>query len=185
MCVITEIILDSIKGSLLAKVQFNDPYKYQNQTNFSLFLKVLILDLIRNRKYIIYWNYSSKYSCFHFERRSWRYSTGCYATIIGHSDDGAQTRVRLTFSIKIFLFYLYQSIFNQQSLNTRITLSSLCRTTVGLISRDRKTEKTILKGIGQFQVYYFNYFNQLSLFINIIIIKCSCQKKRYSTKINR
>jgi large subunit ribosomal protein L8e len=39
-------------------------------------------------------------------------ATGCYATIIGHSDDGTSTRVRLPSG-------------------TRKTLSALCRATVG------------------------------------------------------
>jgi large subunit ribosomal protein L8e len=53
-------------------------------------------------------------------------ATGCYATIIGHSDDGASTRVRLPSG-------------------TRKTLSSLCRATVGLIAGGGRTEKPILK----------------------------------------
>jgi large subunit ribosomal protein L8e len=40
-------------------------------------------------------------------------ATGCYATIIGHSDDGTTTRVRLPSG-------------------TRKTLNSLCRATVGI-----------------------------------------------------
>lgn len=62
-------------------------------------------------------------------------ATGCYATIIGHSDDGTTTRVRLPSG-------------------TRKTLNSLCRATVGifkklffkgLIAGGGRTEKPILK----------------------------------------
>jgi large subunit ribosomal protein L8e len=53
-------------------------------------------------------------------------ATRCYATIIGHSDDGTSTRVRLPSG-------------------TRKTLSSLYRATVRLIAVGGRTEKPILK----------------------------------------
>ena len=69
-------------------------------------------------------------------------ATGCYATIIGHSDDGTTTRVRLPSG-------------------TRKTLSALCRATVGnifefilgLIAGGGRTEKPILKAGRQFHKY--------------------------------
>jgi len=53
-------------------------------------------------------------------------ATGCYATIIGHSEDGAKTRVRLPSG-------------------ARKTLSGHCRATVGLIAGGARIEKPILK----------------------------------------
>ena len=51
---------------------------------------------------------------------------GTYAVIIGHSDDGLRTRVRLPSG-------------------ARKTLSSDCRATVGIVAGGGRTEKPILK----------------------------------------
>jgi len=53
-------------------------------------------------------------------------ATGCYATIIGHSEDGLKTRVRLPSG-------------------TRKTLNGNCRATVGIIAGGGRTDKPILK----------------------------------------
>jgi large subunit ribosomal protein L8e len=53
-------------------------------------------------------------------------ATGCYATIIGHSEDGLKTRVRLPSG-------------------TRKTLDGACRATVGIIAGGGRTDKPILK----------------------------------------
>lgn len=65
------------------------------------------------------------------DRGSFCRSTGTYATIIGHSEDGVKTRVRLPSG-------------------ARKTLSRDCRATVGIVAGGGRTEKPILKAGNEF-----------------------------------
>jgi len=61
-------------------------------------------------------------------------ATGCYATIVGHSEDGSKTRVRLPSG-------------------GRKTYDGNCRATVGLIAGGGRTDKPILKAGNQYHKF--------------------------------
>jgi large subunit ribosomal protein L8e len=61
-------------------------------------------------------------------------ATGTYATIIGHSEDGKKTRVRLPSG-------------------ARKTLVATCRATIGIIAGGGRTDKPILKAGVQFHKF--------------------------------
>jgi len=60
------------------------------------------------------------------DRGSIARGSGCYATVIGHSEDGVKTRIRLPSG-------------------SRKSILGTCRATVGLIAAGGRIEKPILK----------------------------------------
>jgi len=60
------------------------------------------------------------------DRGTFSRASGCYATIIGHAEDGNKTRIRLPSG-------------------ARKTLAGNCRATVGIIAGGGRTDKPILK----------------------------------------
>lgn len=68
------------------------------------------------------------------DRGTFSRASGCYATIIGHSEDGEKTRVRLPSG-------------------ARKTIPGSCRATVGIVAGGGRTDKPILKAGNQFHKY--------------------------------
>ncbi|CAD8105521.1 unnamed protein product [Paramecium primaurelia] len=146
--VITAIRHDPGRGAPLAEVEFKDPYKYSKVT------KLFIAPEGSYTGQYIYCGAKAQLATGNVlpigqipegtvvcnleehpgDKGALGRATGCYATIIGHSDDGTTTRVRLPSG-------------------TRKTLSALCRATVGLIAGGGRTEKPILKAGRQFHKY--------------------------------
>jgi len=65
--------------------------------------------------------------------------TGCYSTIIGHSDDGSKTRIRLPSG-------------------ARKTVDGKCRAMIGIVAGGGRTDKPILKaGISYYKFTICRY----------------------------
>jgi len=146
--VIKEIIHESGRDAPLAKVDFRDPYAYKHKTEYFLAAEgsysgqfvycgtnaaiavgnVLPLNGIPEGTVV------SNIEEHVGDRGTFSRATGCYATIIGHSEDGAKTRLRLPSG-------------------ARKTLSGECRATVGIIAGGGRTDKPILKAGVQHHKY--------------------------------
>merc|ERR1712032_176550 len=100
--IVREIVHDPGRGAPLAKVQFRDPHKYRLDTEFFLAAEGM---------------YTGQ-----FARAS-----GTYSLIIGHSEDGLKTRIKMPSGIKR-------------------TIKGDSRAMIGIIAGGGRNEKPICKG---------------------------------------
>jgi len=146
--VVKTIRHDPGRGAPLAEVSFRDPYKYSTRKEYFLAAEGTytgqyiycgssanvavgnVLPLSEIPEGTIICNVEEHTG----DRGTYGRATGCYATIIGQSDDGLKTRVRLPSG-------------------ARKTLPATCRATIGLIASGGRTEKPILKAGNQFHLY--------------------------------
>jgi large subunit ribosomal protein L8e len=138
--VIKEIVHDPGRGAPLAKVTFRDPYKYGHKDEYFICSEGLhsgqyiycgakaqlaignVLPVRRIPEGTAVCNVEERPG----DKGCLSRGSGCYATIIGHSDDGDKTRVRLPSG-------------------ARKTLSGDARAMVGIVAGGGRVEKPILK----------------------------------------
>ena len=145
---VTEIEHDPGRGAPLAKVVFRDPYHYRNVKNMFVAVEGLhtgqfvycgknaqlsignVLPLHRMPEGTVISSIENHSG----DRGVLAKASGCSAIIVGHSDDGLKTRIRLPSG-------------------ARKTISSKCRATVGLVAGGGRIDKPILKAGNQFYKY--------------------------------
>jgi len=138
--VVKEIIHDPGRGAPLARVVFRDPYRYRQRTEYFIAVEGLytgqyvyagakanlavgnILPVNTMPEGTIVSNCEAKTG----DRGSFARASGCSAIIIGHSDDGKKTRVRLPSG-------------------SRRTIPGHCRAMIGICAGGGRTDKPILK----------------------------------------
>jgi large subunit ribosomal protein L8e len=146
--VVKSIRHDPGRGAPLAEIAFRDPYRYGLRKEFFIAAEGIytgqyiycgssanvavgnVLPLSNIPEGTVICNVEGISG----DRGQFGRATGCYATIIGQSDDGLKTRVRLPSG-------------------ARKTLNSTCRATIGLIASGGRTEKPILKAGNQFHLF--------------------------------
>eukprot|EP00178_Gracilaria_changii_P025399 TRINITY_DN78250_c0_g1_i1.p1 TRINITY_DN78250_c0_g1~~TRINITY_DN78250_c0_g1_i1.p1 ORF type:complete len:262 (-),score=18.73 TRINITY_DN78250_c0_g1_i1:37-822(-) len=146
--VVRAIVHDPGRGCPLAKVDFRDPYKYQKKTEYFLAAEGTysgqyvfagrkatvstgnVLPVCNITEGTTICNIESKVG----DKGSYSRCSGTYATIVGHSDDGSKTRIRLPSG-------------------SRKTINGNCRATVGIIAGGGRNEKPIMKA----GTLYFKY----------------------------
>jgi large subunit ribosomal protein L8e len=141
---------DSGRGAPLAKVIFRDPYKFKHRTEYFVAVEGMFTGQF------VYAGAKGNYSIYYYliaalsvgnilpvnalpegtivsncesktgDRGSFARASGCSAIIIGHSDDGKKTRVRLPSG-------------------TRTTVPGTCRAMIGLVAGGGRTDKPICK----------------------------------------
>jgi large subunit ribosomal protein L8e len=146
--VVKALVHDPGRGAPLAKVEFRDPYKYKNHIQYFLAAEgtysgqyifcgnkatvsvgnVLPISQVPEGTTIC--NIEAKTG----DKGTFSRASGTYATVIGHSDDGLKTRIRLPSGV-------------------RKTISSSCRATVGVIGGGGKNDKPIIKAGVLFHKY--------------------------------
>lgn len=142
------VLHDPGRGCPLVKVDFRDPYKYKKQTEYFLAAEGSysgqyvfagrkatvstgnVLPVCRISEGTTICNIESKVG----DKGSYSRCSGTYATIVGHSEDGSKTRIRLPSG-------------------SRKTINGNCRATVGIIAGGGRNEKPILKA----GTLYFKY----------------------------
>jgi len=146
--VVRELVHDPGRGAPLARVVFRDPYKYRHQNEYFLAAEGTytgqyvycgqkakvsvgnVLPLNQITEGTVVCNVEEHVG----DRGTYSRATGTYATIIGQSEDGIKTRVRLPSG-------------------ARKTLVGTCRATVGIIAGGGRTDKPILKAGNQFHKF--------------------------------
>jgi len=143
--VVKEIVHDSGRGAPLAKVDFRDPYRYKHQTQYFLCAEGMhtgqyiycgqkaqlaignVLPLNKIPEGALVCNVEEHAG----DKGKLSRTTGTYATIVGHSEDGSKTRVRLPSG-------------------SRKTLTGNSRAMIGIIAGGGRTEKPLLKAGNAF-----------------------------------
>jgi large subunit ribosomal protein L8e len=138
--IVKDIIHDSGRGAPLAKVMFRDPYRFKQRTEYFVGVEGMytgqfvyagtkaslsvgnILPVSGMPEGTIVSNCEAKTG----DRGSFARASGTSAVIIGHSDDGKKTRVRLPSG-------------------TRKTIPGSCRAMVGVCAGGQRTDKPLLK----------------------------------------
>lgn len=146
--VVKAIEHDPGRGAPLAKVEFRDPYKHKTATKYFLAAEGTytgqyifcgkkasvsvgnVLPIGRIPEGTTVCNIEAKTG----DTGTFSRSSGTYATIIGHSDDGTKTRIRLPSG-------------------ARKTILASCRATVGIIAGGGRNDKPILKAGLLFHKY--------------------------------
>jgi len=138
--VVRGILHDPGRGAALAEVHFKNPYKYGRDKEYFIAAEgvysgqfifcgkkaqiavgnVLPINLIPEGTVVC--NVEAKPG----DRGTFSRTSGTYATVIGHSEDGAKTRIRLPSG-------------------ARKTILGTCRATVGIISSGGRVDKPVLK----------------------------------------
>jgi large subunit ribosomal protein L8e len=138
--VVKDILHDPGRGAPLAKVVFRDTYRYKQRTEYFVAVEGMytgqfvyagtkaslsvgnILPVNSMPEGTIVSNCEGKLG----DRGSFARASGTSAVIIGHSDDGKKTRVRLPSG-------------------TRKTVIGACRAMVGVVAGGQRTDKPLLK----------------------------------------
>jgi len=138
--VVKDILHDPGRGAPLAKVVFRDTYRYKQRTEYFVAVEGMytgqfvyagtkaslsvgnILPVNAMPEGTIVSNCEGKLG----DRGSFARASGTSAVIIGHSDDGKKTRVRLPSG-------------------TRKTVQGTCRAMVGVVAGGQRTDKPLLK----------------------------------------
>jgi large subunit ribosomal protein L8e len=138
--VVRSIVHDPGRGAPLLKVDFRDPYRYKHRTEYFLASEGTysgqylfcgrkatvsignVLPVNRVPEGTTICNIESAVG----DKGSYSRCSGTYATIIGHSEDGARTRIRLPSG-------------------SRKTIPGTCRATIGIIAGGGRNEKPIMK----------------------------------------
>jgi len=138
--VVKEIIHDPGRGAPLAKVQFRHPYKYRRVTETFIAVEGMysgqyifcgkkadlfvgnVLPLGQMPEGTIISNVEAKTG----DRGAFARASGDYATIIGHSDDGSKTRVKLPSGAKK-------------------VVPATCRAMIGVVAGGGRIDKPLLK----------------------------------------
>lgn len=138
--VIKGIVHDSGRGAPLAKVAFRDPYRYKQNNEYFLAVEGMysgqyvycgakaqlaignILPVNQIPEGTVVCNIEESLG----DQGTLSRASGCYATIVGHSEDLTKTRIRLPSG-------------------ARKTLTGDCRAMVGIVAGGGRTEKPILK----------------------------------------
>jgi len=146
--IVREIVHDSGRGAPLARVVFRDPYKYRLKTEYYVaaegmytgqFLycgkkatlstgNVLPVNSIPEGTAVM--NVEAKAG----DKGQFSRASGTYATIIGHSEDGARTRVRLPSG-------------------ARKTIDGSARAMIGIVAGGGRSEKPVLKAGNSYHKY--------------------------------
>jgi large subunit ribosomal protein L8e len=138
--VVRDIVHDSGRGAALAKIEFKDPTKYQRNTEYFVAPEGLytgqyiycgakaalsvgnVLPLGVLPEGTIVCNVEGAVN----DKGQFAKSSGTAATVIGHSEDGSKTRVKLPSG-------------------ARKTVSSNCRAMIGIVSGGGRTDKPVMK----------------------------------------
>jgi large subunit ribosomal protein L8e len=146
--VVKDILHDPGRGAPLARVVFRDPYRYKLiKANFvaaegmhtgqfvycgkSAQLAVgNVLPISKIPEGAVVCNLESKVG----DRGSLAKASGCSAIVVGHSDDGKKTRIRLPSG-------------------ARKTLDGTCRAMVGMVSGGGRIDKPVMKAGNQYHKY--------------------------------
>ncbi len=134
------IVHDSGRGAPLAKVVFRDPYRYKQRTEYFIAVEGMhtgqfiyagskaslvvgnVLPVNAMPEGTIISNVEAKIG----DRGSYARASGCSSLIIGHSEEGRKTRVRLPSG-------------------ARKTIKGTCRAMVGIPAGGQRTDKPMLK----------------------------------------
>ncbi|KAK8810437.1 hypothetical protein WA158_007012 [Blastocystis sp. Blastoise] len=145
---VRDIIHDSGRGAPLAKVEFRDPYRYEKDKELFIAAEGMytgqtlfcgkkahigvgnILPVNEMPEGTVVCNVEAKVG----DRGTLARTSGNYATVIGHSDDKAQTYVRLPSGVKK-------------------TIPGDCRAMVGIIAGGGRMDKPLLKAGRAFHKY--------------------------------
>ncbi|EGR34703.1 large subunit ribosomal protein 2, putative [Ichthyophthirius multifiliis] len=145
---VREILHEPGRGAPLVKVDFKDPYRYKHNKEYFIAaegqysgqyvycgLKAGIsvgnvLPINKIPEGTVVCNVEEKVG----DRGAYSRASGTYATIIGHSEDGSKTRIRLPSGC-------------------RKTINGDCRATIGVVAGGGRTDKPILKAGNQFHKY--------------------------------
>lgn len=138
--VVRAVVHDPGRGCPLARVDFRDPYKYQKKTEYFLAAEGMysgqyvfagrkatvstgnVLPVSQISEGTTICNIESRVG----DKGKVSRCSGTYATIVGHSEDGAKTRIRLPSG-------------------SRKTINGNCRATVGIIAGGGRMDKPIMK----------------------------------------
>lgn len=145
---VKEIIHDPGRGAPLARVSFRDPYRYGIDKHLMVAVEGLytgqfiycgkkaqltpgnVLPIGRMPEGVIISSLEEKTG----DRGKLAKTSGTYATIIGHSDDGKKTRVRLPSG-------------------ARKTIPSVARATIGIVAGGGRIDKPLLKAGNAYHKY--------------------------------
>eukprot|EP00921_Rhytidocystis_pertsovi_P013887 GHVQ01022574.1.p1 GENE.GHVQ01022574.1~~GHVQ01022574.1.p1 ORF type:complete len:262 (-),score=33.25 GHVQ01022574.1:494-1279(-) len=145
---VKDIIHDPGRGAPLARVEFRNPYKYKKDKQLFIAVEGMytgqfvycgktaaltvgnVLPIGKMPEGTVVSNAESKVS----DRGKLGRCSGTYCTIVGHSEDGRKTRVRLPSG-------------------TRRTLLSTCRAMVGIVAGGGRIDKPLLKAGNAYHKY--------------------------------
>uniref|UniRef100_A0A7S3IM92 60S ribosomal protein L8 n=1 Tax=Strombidium inclinatum TaxID=197538 RepID=A0A7S3IM92_9SPIT len=141
--IVKDIVHDSGRGAPLAKVVFRDTYRYKQRTEYFVAVEgmytgqfvyagskaslsvgnVLPVNLLPEGTIVS--NCEGKVG----DRGSFGRASGCSSVVIGHTEDGRKTRVRLPSG-------------------TRKTIPGACRAMIGIVAGGGRTDKPLLKAVN-------------------------------------
>jgi large subunit ribosomal protein L8e len=145
---VTDILHDPGRGAPLARVVFRDPYRYKTVKNLFVAVEGLhtgqfvycgksaqlavgnVLPLSRLPEGTVISSVENNIG----DRGSLAKTSGVSAIVVGHSDDGLKTRIRLPSG-------------------ARKTVASTCRAVIGLVAGGGRIDKPVLKAGNQFYKY--------------------------------
>eukprot|EP00382_Lankesteria_abbotti_P002551 CAMPEP_0113848690 /NCGR_PEP_ID=MMETSP0372-20130328/2637_1 /TAXON_ID=340204 /ORGANISM="Lankesteria abbotti" /LENGTH=256 /DNA_ID=CAMNT_0000818241 /DNA_START=59 /DNA_END=829 /DNA_ORIENTATION=- /assembly_acc=CAM_ASM_000359 len=146
--VVKDLVHDSGRGAPLAKIQFRNVYKFKKDNEL-----LVAVEGMYSGQYVYCGNKAeltvgnilpvgkmpegtsvSSVEAKSGDRGKLAKASGCYATVIGHSEDGKKTRVRLPSG-------------------SRVTLSSKSRAMVGIVAGGGRIDKPLLKAGNAYHKY--------------------------------